>query len=188
MAKDSENSTLLASLKKLFSELAAVLSQIRISSYHKFVQTDQNFDITSVLDRQVDELAAGLVKQKPHSREILDDDHQHKKEHKTAEEKEVKGEEIESDSRTENEFARHIAQRKFSSVSQPYIGDQLTARAWEHIHSAVRYAGLGDVDTAKLHVKIAGQALEEASHFLSEKDYSELIFQVERYFVDTHKP
>lgn len=164
-----------------------ISAQIRIGSYHRVVQSNKSFDITNVLDRQVDDLAARAVKVKNHSREMLDNEHQHNLIQNSREKKKIEDEELEKVSSIESEFAKYLKQRNTSSVSQPYMGEKLTASTWEHIHSAVRYARQGDASTAKLHSEIAGQALEEAGHYLNDKEYSELVFQIEHYFKDSQK-
>jgi len=185
MTKKSKNKTLLASLQNLYSKIAMVFLQIRIASYHKVVETNQSFDITDVLDKQVDDLAARAVKVENHSRTVLDNEHQQDSSQHNSEE--IKIESEEKPVSTESEFAKHLKHRNTSSVNQPYLGEKLTASTWEHIHSAVRYARQGDADTAKLHTEIAGQALEEAGHYLNDKEYSELVLQIEHYFMDSQK-
>ena len=62
------------------------------------------------------------------------------------------------------------------------MGDKLKKSAWEHVHSAIRYARQENMAMAKLHADIAGHALDEAAHFLKDEEYSELIFEIEESF------
>ncbi len=98
-----------------------------------------------------------------------------------------KKKESENSSGIETEFVRHLKNRKKRLITNHSLGDKLKSVAWEHLHSAIRYAKQGDIDAAKLHSDIAGNALEEASYYLGNKDYSDLIFQIEQYFIDSQK-
>jgi len=170
-------------LQDLYSKLAMMTTKIRMDSYHKLVSSNKRFDITNVLHRHVDDLASRAGKVRHHSGTALDDEHQQERAQESRDEKRTVNDE--NVSGVESEFAGHLKQRQSSPVSQPYIAEKLTASTWEHIHSAIRYARQGDVDNAKLHTDIAGQALEEAGHFLNDTEYSELITQIEHYFTDS---
>lgn len=186
MTRKSNNSTLLSLLQSLYSTISQAVAEIRMRSYRLFDQSNKRVDITGVLNKQIGDLAASAVKEAHHGRKSLDNVHQHELTHKNTEKEQVEGQNGEDASSADSEFAQYLKQRKTSSVTQPYVGDKLTASVWEHIHSAVRSARQGDVDTAKLHTKIAGQALEEAGHYLNDKDYSELVFQIEHYITEPH--
>lgn len=180
-----DNITLLSELKALYGKLSVLLADIRMRSYHLLFNTQNTFDITSVLNKQLDVYAEQYQKNKP-------DEYTHMVKNMpgsiTATKTENKSDSEASQHtpvKTESEFTKYLKKRKSSSVSQPHIGDNLKASAWEHIHSAIRFAKQGQVEKAKLHTTIAGRALEQAGHYMDDKDYTALMNEIEHYFTDT---
>ena len=53
----------------------------------------------------------------------------------------------------------------------PPLGGKLKASAWDHTHSAIRFAHQGDYANAKLHAVLANNAVHELGRFMSEKDF-----------------
>ena len=185
----NNNSTLLSILKGLYSQLGQILlvrTQTRIDSYQRNFKSDMTIDITTILNRQVDDLAARVVTERVEIIEVSEERHEKLPEKNTELHQipyknypETKHENM---SGVESEFANYLKQRKMTSVTQPHLGENLKASAWEHIHCAIRHAKNGALDTAKLHTSIAGTALEEAGDFMEHDDYVELICEVEQYF------
>lgn len=176
---------LMSDLKNLYGKLSALLTGIRMRSYHVLTDSKNSFDITSVLNKQVDEYVA---QHQPEKRlnSIQADKEEPGNVATIKSEAKLNNDMLQSQSSgTESAFAKHLKHRESSSVSQPRMGDNLKASAWEHIHKAIRFAKQGEVENAKLHTNIAGQALEEAGHYLNDKDYADLVFEIENYFTDT---
>ena len=118
MQKNREKNILLSSLQKLYEKLATLLVQIRSSSYRSFSRKHDSFDITSVLNKQVDDLATRAAKEDSisHNTDILapqPDFTQVKTENKN-----VSDNNIENVSGIESEFTKHLKQRKSSSVTE----------------------------------------------------------------------
>lgn len=65
-------------------------------------------------------------------------------------------------------------------VPSDSVGSKLMQSAWEHLHASVRYARLGNADTAKLHASIMESSLKEAAHFLEEDVYTEFVQNLSR--------
>lgn len=58
------------------------------------------------------------------------------------------------------------------------MGEKLKDSIWSHTHAATLHGRQGNVSNAKLHAKIANDALKEAAHYMSEKDYKVLCDEV----------
>lgn len=185
--KKTNNLKLMSELKSLYGKLSILMAKMRTRSYHSLVESSHSFDMTSVLNSQVDDYVNQHLKEKaanthPPQHEIQS--------HNTAVQPVAQtGNDVSytPQNTSESEFTKHLKQRKPSSVTQPHMGDSLKASTWEHIHAAIRFASQGDVDKAKLHTSIAGRALDEAGHFMSDSDYAELVYQIEHYFIDAKK-
>ena len=185
--KKNKYHSLLSSLQYIYRKISIVVVRIRIHSYRKLVESNSSFDITSVLNEQINTLAASSVKNNK-----IHDDVNEKPQHSelTFNKEDIKkyqSSKIENVSGVESEFAKHLKQKKSSSMIHPYLGDKLKQSAWEHIHCTIRYARQGNVVTARLHADIAGQALEEVAHYMKDEEYSELVFQIEECFIKSKK-
>lgn len=60
-------------------------------------------------------------------------------------------------------------------VAKDSVGDKLMQSAWEHLHASVRFARLGNTETARLHASIMESSLKEAAHFLDDEVYDEFV-------------
>lgn len=67
-------------------------------------------------------------------------------------------------------------------TNDPYLGDKLRDSTWSHIHAAQLQARQGNTMNAKLHAGIASDALKEAAHYMSDKDYKALCNEVTSIF------
>lgn len=188
--KNNNNPTLLSTLKNLFSQLnrlAIVFTQVRLSSLQRMFKPQDKLDVTSLLNKQVDDLAARAAKDNIVAVKISLKEHQAMLAQNNIQITDYQEIQVKNTSGIESEFAKYIKTRKYSYISHPHMGEDLKASAWEHIHTTIRHARNGAVDTAKLHASIAGSALEEAGHYMSIEDYTELVFEIEHYFTEAHK-
>lgn len=186
--QNNNNQSLLSILKSLYSQLSRIslnITQFRINSYKCEIRTQLN--ITTVLHNQIEELSTRVIAESINTEEIVGEPNVQNIEGSQNKAKVHQDIKIENDSDVESEFAKHLQQRKPPSATQPHLGEHLKSSAWEHIHTAIRHAKNGDVDTAKLHVTIAGTALEEAGDYMSHEDYSELVLEIEVYFSEPLK-
>ena len=62
------------------------------------------------------------------------------------------------------------------------MGENLKDSTWSHIHTAMLHARQGNVINAKLHARIANDALKQAAHYLSEEDYKVLCEELTKVF------
>jgi len=67
-------------------------------------------------------------------------------------------------------------------TNDPYLGEKLKDSTWSHIHAAQLQARQGNTINAKLHAGIANDALKEAAHYMSDKDYKDLCDEVTAIF------
>ena len=177
-----KNKSLFVSLQSLYSKLFNAILHMRMHSYRSTVKSNNNVEITTLLNKQVAELATSSAKNT-----MAPDKVNEKK--LTSElsfsKKDKNYHEVDLD--MESEFSKYLNQKKSSAIIHPHMGEQLKKSAWEHIHKAIRYARQADVTTAKLHADIAGHALEEAEHYLKNEEYSKLVFEIEECFIKSKK-
>ena len=179
------NRTLISILKGLYSQLIQIswgLTEGLINSYKRESKAPSN--ITAVLNQQIDNLSSHVTCK---NRECIDEVGVQGSEESKKNKKIAKDAKAENVTGVESGFAKHIQQRRPPSVTQPQMGENLKSSVWKHLNTAIRCVKNGDVDTAKLHTSIAGSALEEAGHYMSNDDYSELVLQIESYFSEHSK-
>ena len=184
----NNNNSLLSILKSLYSQLSRISwdnTQVRLTSYKRAFKSQIN--ITDVLNKQIEVLSSRTITESGNTENVLDEPHVKHLDRSKVKAENYEEMKVENDSHVESEFAKYLKQKKTSSVTQPHLGETLKSSAWEHIHKAIRHAKNGEVDTAKLHVTIAGTALEEAGDYMSHEDYTELVLQIEVYFSESFK-
>ena len=185
MNNQNENHTLLKTLKELYNQLGALMAKIRFRSYHPLINSDNTFNITSILNKQVEKLGYESVIT------VSSDDTDEKiiqQSDDSLSDSEVKDQSVmnhKNVSGIESDFSKHLKLRKSSAVSHSHMGDKLQESAWGHIHSAIRFAKQGQVDKAKVHADIAGHAIEEAGHYINHEEYSVFVNRVEDYFTNS---
>jgi len=187
MNSKNDNHTLLKTLKDLYSQLGAVITQIRLRSNHLLDNSQNTLNITSILNEQVEKLASESIKSAQRTENNVIKVQQSDGSLSKIVAKDQSVMKYKNVSGVESEFAKYIKQNKSSAVSHSHIGAKLRESAWEHIHSAIRFAKQGAVDKAKVHADIAGHAIEEASHYLNSEEYSDLVNRIEDYFTDSKK-
>ena len=62
------------------------------------------------------------------------------------------------------------------------MGEKLKYSTWSHIHTSTLQARQGNLSNAKMHAKIANNALKEAVHYMSEEDYKVFCNEVAKEF------
>jgi len=182
-----KNHSLFVRLQYLYRKISIVIMRVRMRSFRPFHESNNTFDITSLLHQQINTLADSLDKNNTHPATVNEKSQRSELTLNKVDIKKYQSSKIENVSGVESEFAKYLKQKKSSAMSHPYLGDKLKESAWEHIHCTIRYARQGNVETARLHAGIAGQALEEAAHYLKDEEYSELVFQIEECFIKSKK-
>jgi hypothetical protein len=177
-----KNSSLFIRLLFLYRKVSIFAVRIRMRSYRQHVKSDTALNITALLKKEIDELVVSSDQNIKHSSNISEEPHSSNLIIPKADNEHSHDVGIKNTHNVESEFANYLKQNKSSLIIHPYMGDKLKKSAWEHIHCTIRHARLGHIDMAKLHADIAGHALEEAAHYMSDEEYSELIFDIEKCF------
>lgn len=71
------------------------------------------------------------------------------------------------DSTLSDHFKKHTASSRLATP----LGEKLKTSAWNHTHSAIRFAHQGDFASAKLHADLANNAIHELGHYMPEEDF-----------------
>lgn len=189
--QNKKNQTLLSLLKGFYTQLSHLsldITQSRIKFFQRHSKPPLKIDITTILNKQVDDLAAHVVTKPVEDMDISDENSENQPLINHSDDKiprsnysETITENVDS---VDSDFAKYLKQRKTGAITQPQMGENLKSSAWEHVHCAIRHAKNGAVDTAKLHASIAGTALEEAGNYMNNEEYSQLLFDIEKYFLD----
>lgn len=193
--QNKNNQTLLSSLKGFYTQLNRLsldILQSRIKFFQQHSKPQLKIDIKTILNKQVDDLAARVITVPKEDMDISDESSAHQPIINLSVDKNstssISKKTTENVDGVESDFVKYLKHRKAGSVTQPHMGENLKSSAWEHIHSATRHAKNGAVDTAKLHASIAGTALEEAGNYMNNEEYSQLLFDIEKYFIESqHK-
>lgn len=178
-----KNSSLFVRLLFLYRKVSIFAVRIRMRSYRHHIKSDAALNITALLKNQIDELVVISDENNKYISNISDEPHSSKLIFSTAEYDSGRG----NINNVESEFAKYLKHNNSSLIVHPYMGDKLKNSAWEHIHCTIRHARLGHIEMAKLHADIAGHALEEAAHYMTDEVYSELIFDIEKCFENSKK-
>ena len=182
------NRSLISVLKDLYSQLSQIslgMTQFRLNTYKRDVKPQSN--ISSLLHKQIEDISSQATARENNAAtnakdvDIKAGDKEQKKPpvHKDAKVENVTG--------VKNELVKYLKQRRPVNVTQPHMGENLKASAWEHINAAKRCAKSGNLEAAKLHTDIAGTALEEAGNYMSNEDYSSLVLDIEVYLSEPSK-
>ena len=173
-------SRLLQDLHELYYKLCAIDLRMRMKLYHRNTYTDDTPDISASLAKHFDKLAPV---DKPNRAGTAG----------TVTPLSAKGPARHDSKKPPRRQSRGITrmvstffrpQKIFTSIkaSDQYMGEKLKDSIWSHTHAATLHARQGNVSNAKLHAQIANDALKEAAHYMSEKDYKVLCDEVAMSF------
>jgi hypothetical protein len=184
----NNDQSLLSTLKNLYSQLSQIslgYTQTRLNSFKHVSKSPSN--ITAILNKQIDDISSQVISESIDSVEDINEPAVQSAEDGQSINEIYKDTVVENVTGVESEFVKYLQQRKPPTITQPHLGENLKASAWQHIHTAIRHAKNGDIDAAKLHINIAGTALEEAGDYMCQEDYSELVLAIEGYFSEPIK-
>lgn len=180
MARES-SASLLAVLNQLYARVTRRLWRGRASSYHEGLAHDLETDINPLMD-------AHLEKVKPAAPQVDTPSSQ-----TAAPAGAARDEAEQTQAATRPAELAFVAggvldglSEQFKQINNPVqldreTGAKLKNSTWEHIHSALRLMRNGDADNARLHSRIANNALKEAGHFLPADEYQNLVSEVTDY-------
>ena len=164
----SKMQTLLHAIAKLYSSIVATVLHERAAAYHANTGVDDDDDIgvslreyinqvkknatstPSVTQSAVTEPALPAAMHGEHNTQLADNAHAET-----------------LDSTLSDYFKKHTASSRLATP----LGEKLKTSAWNHTHSAIRFAHQGDFASAKLHAELANNAIHELGHYMPEEDF-----------------
>jgi len=180
MVKKHGINRLLHDLKILYYKLCALDLHKRINTYHHKTSTNEAPDIPALLTNHIDKLtpisksdragAASTTESMSSIRQTRSDN---------AKQLSMQPRGI---IKVVSDFILPKITYTKIKTSDQYMGEKLKNSTWSHIHTATLHARQGDTINAKLHAKIANDALKEAAHYMSKADYEVLCEDVAKVF------
>jgi hypothetical protein len=177
---------LLDSLQALLSKLSVLILNRRMGSYRKEGAAPHDRQILSALYDMVDKTSAP---QDPTS--IADD---------TANAVQTgdrsSGVSSSASGKTERntvsetlqtDLSNHLRRSRSNASDAKSFGVKLKTAVWDHIHTSLRYTRQGNVDLAKMHADLAGEALQQASHHMTDEEYIEFKASILEELKKLHK-
>ncbi len=171
MADNPEIKTLIGSLQQLYSRMVQTFVDRRSRKLSKGVGGDAGRGIQTLLSERLDKLAAasdgsagGGGGDKPHLTVGG-----------------ISG--MEAPSRHQGvaggalspETASHFHERGADDLVHSSVGEQIKARALEHVNKSLLLARQGDRANARLHADITNGAVKEAARFMDAEEYKEFV-------------
>jgi hypothetical protein len=170
MASKKDLTNLLTIIKRLYSRIMTLRLETHASSNHYHNNTTHSRNIVSSLSKCIDKLATDAEKHPVNEPDlhIADLEHyshtmppiNHETSHTT------------SSNSKPAELSEYLKNSHQHFRSNSVTGNKLIQSTWEHLHASIRLARLGDVKNARLHSELTKNALNEATHYLSEQEYS----------------
>lgn len=183
MSQKTSQQSLLSDLKRLYSDITLSLFNKRMGLYNKDSHALTGHDVSARLSDHIERLAAA-EKAKPSSQpQTQQSKSQVSAEHAQTDTVDLGHTESSRPSpsvvgQVVSALSSHLKGRA-SYEMQPQLSEKLKDSAWNHVHSALRYARQGDEVNAKLHVGIACNALKEVEHYMSDEACAELSAEVD---------
>lgn len=165
MRSSQDNTTLLETLKQLYSRIMALQAESRARSSQDQANTGSSQDIISPLSNTIDKLAARAASNPAG----IPDDSIPELENATHDRTTIKRDP--SYKKELGELSLHLKYSHRHTVGPLDTGDRLIHSTWEHLHTSIRLARHGDVNAAKLHAELTNNALNEAAYYLQEEEY-----------------
>lgn len=162
--------SLMHKIKRLYTELFLVSLHNRIDSYHSFLNTDKYLEISKQLHKLIDEIIQDASHQysiKDYQQNAASGDGNAKNELMV---NKIQSHSTNMASMTLNGLSVFL-QKQQAKEHNSDMSERLQRCVWDHVHSAHRFARLGDGNTAKLHADIATNAIKTLSHYMPEDDY-----------------
>lgn len=176
------SASLLSTLNQLYARVTRRLWRGRAQSYHEGIEQDLDTDINPLLDARLDKMkpvSTGNSQQRPQvevTPVTASDDTpvESRPAASTQEISFVAGDVLEG-------LTMHFKEGNGPSQLDREAGGKLKQSTWDHIHSALRLMRQGDAENARLHSKIANNAMKEAGHYLPADEYRAFVSEVTDY-------
>ncbi len=177
----ANNETLLDILKRLYTKVFLVSLHNRISQYHSSVSSNQHHEIGSSLHELID----GIIKDASHN----DYSPNHISEGKALSSggsNKLQDQQTTIVSMTLDGLSLYFKRHK-ALEKDPGVAARLRRCVWGHVHSAHRYARMGDGRMAKIHVAITCDAMKTLSHYMTSEEYSDFYTLINERIGDSNK-
>lgn len=165
--------TLLDSLQTLYSKLSVLILNRRMNTYRK--------ESSSQLDKQILSALFDIVEKTPEPQSLKTDSDALKPEaqadrliagnSKGAPQVKVSNAPAAT---LPNDLSSHMHSNLSKTSDSKHLGEKLKSSAWDHIHTSLRYVREGNTDLAKMYAGLANEALQQASHHMTDEAYIEL--------------
>lgn len=184
MKNTSIYNDLIRAIEKLYSSVTLQILQKRMDSYHSLPSTDayteRALDIKDPLFKYIDNVSQTAPKPAAEAQPLEDS---------------VSSQASQPHSPVQSEFAsqRPVPGKTVSGLTKyfsathnetefhPGIAEKLQHSFWEHIHTAIRQARLGNARVAKIHADIANNAYKELTHYVSSETHAKFALELEEH-------
>jgi hypothetical protein len=164
----SKMQSLLHAIAKLYSSVVATVVHERVMSYHADTGADDDDDIGASLRDYINNVKKNATTAPSVSQSVVTEPvlptATHGKGNTALLENPSAGA---LDSTLSDYFKKHTASSRLGTP----LGEKLKTSAWNHTHSAIRFAHQGDFASAKLHAELANNAIHELGHYMPEDDF-----------------
>ena len=171
MTSKQETNYLIRSLRNLYEKVSKFILFERIGFYRSNTGSVNMPDISSLLDKHIEELAVKTRQGIAPSANRINESFLSKNN---------SGNVMSAQSKDIDGLANHYKVSASKHESSQYMGEKFKASIWLHIHTAFMQARSGQIKTAKVHADIANQALKEAIHYMADEDFREFYTEVEK--------
>jgi len=165
---------LLASLLAFYSRLSALILNHRMTSYRK--------GDSALLDKQILAALYDIVEKTPapetpdhpaggtgsaaQADAVISD--------VSNRDAAINGRHLASSETPQKELSNRLHATLSRTPGAIHLGEKLSVSAWDHIHTSLRYVREKNASLAKMHADLANEALQQASHYMTDEEYIEL--------------
>lgn len=166
--------TLLDSLQALYMRLSAQDLKERMTSYRK--------GDSALLDKQILSALYSVVEQTPvaevRNGQVAESGSVTSADEGLTDPQEAQAVAKEGSVKAPETPQKDLSNRLHSTLSRSsgsiHLGEKLRVSAWDHIRTSLRYVREKNPDLAKMHADLANEALQQASHYMTDDEYIEL--------------
>jgi hypothetical protein len=183
MKPEGEINLLIQALQRLYSRIASFILEKRMGSYRGEAGSVADHRLSTLLSDHIDRLAesrpANGVKAQGKAPEHKVHTATDKQRLNLSLGQRQSEHQVSIMSRALSGLGRYFRSKQTESVLDPEMSKKLKKSTWTHIHTAIRLARQGDARTAKLHLDIASQALQEAGHYMPKEEHIAFTVEIE---------
>jgi hypothetical protein len=179
MKPEGEINLLINALQRLYARIASLVLEKRMGSYREEAGSVADHRLSTLLSDHIDRLAESRPANGVKAQGKAPEDEVHTATHNLSLGRRQSEHQASIMSRTLSGLGRYFRSNRTESVLDPEMSKKLKKSTWTHIHTAIRLARQGDARTAKLHLDIASQALQEAGHYMPKEEHIAFTVEIE---------